>query len=373
MNAATLQQDPKRSNPGKCLADGVANHPLVAQHLFYTLPGDLLRHLRALGLTLHLCDPDLYHVEDAMTDAMARYPNAVGTWNCAPVSYRFLAPSPPVSSLKGTILSLFKDDPAWQPIINDLDRNLAAADSRLGALHQGTLGYCGWLLVNAQFVKEHDQFFTRWRAQVLKYGLPIRGPLPQGIEKWIDSIEAPNAETIKYAQGYGQLLDRWELADLRAPYLPEPREIQVPVLLPHQANHLTRGGGQLIYLPSNVPVPDRDTARDMMAGAVGAQAAPAHLQEWRKIVHATNTAKNRIPHYARLFRLQHYWLVLHKRWDKHLKRRNEKLQIAFAAWLMPNDDNPEKGLDTIRKDLYFIAKHRGAADWCLTPNALDLF
>ena len=86
-----------------------------------------------------------------------------------------------------------------------------------------------------------------------------------------------------------------------------------------------------------MPVPDRDTLRDMIAAATNAAHVPNHLQEWHQIVQATNSAKNRIPRFARLFRLQHYWTVLHKRWGPRLDGRIEKLQFAFAAWLMPDE------------------------------------
>ena len=48
-------------------------------------------------------------------------------------------------------------------------------------------------------------------------------------------------------------------------------------------------------------------------------------------------------------------------------------QIAFAAWLTPNEFNPDHGFYIIHKDLRFIVQHRRGVDWCRRSNALDLF
>jgi hypothetical protein len=373
-NAEIPQLNRDRADPRRRLAAEFAHHPLIAGRLFYTLPAGLLFHLRTRRLALHRLDPGLYRLERVTTYLVSKQRGTVGAWDCEPVRYRFLAPPPPASSLKRFVLGAFRNDPGWQSILARLDQNLAAVDSRMGGLHENTLGYCGWLMTNARFVEEHDCFFARWREMVRTYGLPRRGPLPAGIERWFDTLAAPPADAATYAAEYGALLDRWELADLRAPYLPEPREVQFPVLLPHQANHLARGGGTLLYLPSNAAVPDRDAARDMIAASLNAQAAPAHLEEWHQIVHAKNKAKNRIPRFARVFRLQHYWAVLHRRWgERRLKRKTEKLQLAFAAYLMPDEVEPEQGFDTVRKDLRLIARSRGGPGWYRKPNTLDLF
>ncbi len=161
-----------------------------------------------------------------------------------------------------------------------------------------------------QFIDEHDSFFKKWREMVLQYGFPNRGPAPEGIEKWLADCEKLNANAKHYALDYGNLLNRWALNGLRAPYLPEPMQMQNPVLIPNQAPHLTRGGGKLIYVPDILPVPDRDTAREMLAGS-DAPGTFSHLEEWHVIVDAKNNGKTSILRFDRVFRLQHYWRVMH--------------------------------------------------------------
>jgi hypothetical protein len=356
----------------KRLFRAVEKHGMVPTKLFFTLPDTLLQKLHDSELALHQVDPDLYQLEKEMTDMISGIRGAVGVWNGQPISYRFLVSPPPTSTLKDQILKYFANCPDWKPLIDHLDVNLDAVDAKLDDSYKSVLGYCGWLLLNPQFIGEHDSFFIKWRAMVLQHGLPIRGPAQEGIEQWLTDQAKLSPTATKYAKDFEILLNRWNLYALCAPYLPEPMQIQDPVLLAHQAPHLTRAGGMLIYIPDNVPVPDRDTAREMLTNS-NATDSSLHLKDWHAIVNAKNKGKSALSHFSRLFRLQHYWRVLHSRWGKHLHGRIQKAQRAFSEWLEPSDSNSEQSFETIRSDLRAISRRRGDPDWYRKTPSSDQF
>jgi hypothetical protein len=348
---------------------------MVPTQLFFVLPETLLRILHDSELALHQLDPALYQLETEIKDTVSAIAGAVGVWNGQPIIYRFLAPPPPVSTLKDQVLYNFAKCADWKPVMPNIDANLQAVDAAIDDSYKSALGYCGWLLINPQFIDEHERFFIKWRAMVLQHGLPIRGAAPEGIEKWFTDqgkLSTLDHDAERYAREFGELLNRWNLYALCAPYLPEPMQIQHPVLLAHQAPHLTRAGGKLIYIPDNVPVPDRDTAREMLSNS-NATDSSQHLKEWHAIVNAKNKGKNAVSHFSRLFRLQHYWRVLHNRWGKHLHGRIQSAQRAFSEWLEPSDSNPEQSFETIRSDLRAIARRRGDPDWYRKTPSSDQF
>ena len=121
-------------------------------------------------------------------------------------AHRFLAPPAPLSSLKGFVRGGFNADPEWQGILQRLDQNLTGVDARTEALREDSLGYCGWLLTNPQFLGEHDQFFARWREMVLAYGLPRCGRLPDGFDQWLGELNDAPADAARYAEVYTALL-----------------------------------------------------------------------------------------------------------------------------------------------------------------------
>lgn len=340
--------------------------------LWYCLPPDLLERLAA-EVKLPSIDPRLYQFEKDLTASAHRAKSRVGLWDGRPIDDGALATPLPVTPLKEWILSELSDDPNSRALIDNLDQNLAQAEVGLDRNWVNAAGYCGWLMSNPTFIDEHDRLLRRWNAHVRRLGFPIRGPLPIGLLDVAPDLERPSDEEIEYAEHYSAFLDRWELAAMQAPYLPEPRQIQAPVLLRSQATHLTRGGGQLIYIPANMPLPDRDDLRQMIGWSRNAAPDRQHMQSWDRIVHVSNGAKNRIARYARIFRLQHYWMILHARWGTRLDHKLGKLRLAFAEWLMPDEVDPGQGEDSIRKDLQLIAKGRGGTDWYKRTDVLNLF
>jgi hypothetical protein len=155
-------------------------------------------------------------------------------------------------------------------------------------------------------------------------------------------------------------------------YLPQPMQPQSPVLLPQRASFMLRGGGAMIYLPETAPVPDRDTLREMAEAALVRDANGEHLREWTEIVAAYSQGKKQIVRYSRLFQLQHFWRVLHHRWGDRLKCKGERLQYAFAAFFLPDKDSTTV-VETIRKDLQFLADRLDGPDWYRRVSALDSF
>src|ERR1035441_8731019 len=79
------------------------------------------------------------------------------------------------------IPSAFRENPEWAKIMENPEAAESAsqkADKLLGRFHAHARGYCGWLLLNQQFLQEHDAFFTKWQSLVIEYGLPSVQNLP---------------------------------------------------------------------------------------------------------------------------------------------------------------------------------------------------
>jgi hypothetical protein len=106
----------------------------------------------------------------------------------------------------------------------------------------------------------------------------------------------------------------------------------------------------------------------MIEDAIGRSAAPPHLEPWMDLIDARDPGKKSLEHLQRMFRLQHWWRVLHHRHGNTLHGNLERLRLAMAAFLMPKDFGQEGG-ELIRKDLMEIGKRLGQ-NWLQRFNVL---
>jgi hypothetical protein len=239
-------------------------------------------------------------------------------------------------------------------------RFVAVANRRLEAFRASARAYCGWLLTNPEFLREHDEILSRWAGIIRTQGLPEWIRLHT--ERVQFGVFAPEGSVpADMATEFTTWLLRWRLAGLTAPYLPRPLMPQAPA---PAALRNPAAGGATLFLPDTFPVPGRDELRHLMEDILRGTPSP-HLTEWHTLVGADNRAKGRLDRYARLFVLQHYWAVLHHRYGSILRRRVTVLKAAFARFLVGSHPG---GVDTVHKDLLFISRRLGAK-WCTPATA----
>jgi hypothetical protein len=231
--------------------------------------------------------------------------------------YGGLEARPPIPDVTAQDLKGFD----WKMNETAVNQQLKAATPRSTELGESQRGYSGWLLLNPQFVSEHDGLLIRHRQAFLEHGFPqpaIFGTPPGPRvpdEVWIDE--------------YKQFCDRWDLLSLTGPDLPNilPTVDQLPWSTPGLGS--ARGMSTSLS-PSVMPIRGRTPMAESLAAAARGSAVPEHLTEWCDLIRPENLGTHRIPRFVRLFRLQHYWRQLHLRYPSHLRRSKMKLVAAFA-------------------------------------------
>jgi hypothetical protein len=290
--------------------------------------------------------------------------SVIGSWGPNLIGYRFLARLPSPSEAFGKRPADPENDPFWKglgwydPAV--LDQAVAAADWS----YTVTAGYCGWLLANSEFHRHHDAFFTRHQMAIRAISA-----LPPLDDRQMTSSPAMG----RCISSYTRLCRRWSLAGLAGPYLPVPFQPHFPVpgdqlqLLPAMA----RSAGTLLYFPRTHPLPDRDRLREMIEAAIARQLSPRHLKDWTDLIDSNNPGKKPIVRFERLFRLQHWWRLIHHRYGERIGGQIGNLQRAMGEFLL-GDDPDDKFLDTVRKDLAYLNERLGS-EWHTRPGALGLF
>jgi len=342
-----------------------AAHELVRDRLFYTVPRALLDAVVRWATPAAL-DPGLLPLEQVLGDVCDGHDAQIGFWNGRPVGYPNLNAAPTMTKIAAALPANWQQDPAWQHLAWMKNSATMADIDKLTSWNDcAARGYCGWLVTNLQFVREHDEFFMTWRETIrLRASMPYNDQRAQ----WVANELKPCLDS------YLALCGRWQLAGLAGPYLPLPLGPQLPVtdlsLMPLAA----LAGGTLLYLPNTHPLPDRATLRKMIDDALARHRAPDHLKEWSDLVDAAHTGKSTIARYGRLFQLQHHWRVLHRRHGPFLHGHRENVVKAMVAVLFLGvDDADDKKFESVRKDMTFISERLGGSDWYRRPSALDHF
>jgi hypothetical protein len=329
-----------------CVPPEYRDHPLLRERLFLALPRGLVDAVERLGLHRRF-DESIWRLENAVAEQCCTN-EIVGFWSLQPVTYPLLRPiSLVVTAEVAAEIGWTRDQMA---VANGLG---AQRSDRFATICQA---YAGWLLADRAFVAEHRQIFQDWQSEVATFGVPKMGPVV------FDASRVPSAQQIadphmqRFVEEFESFFVRWRLAGMAAPLLPEPLAPQLPVTLLQSVLGHMRHGGKTFYLPDTFPVPSRDELRDILEEALRGSEAPQHLRGWSEIVQATNVAKNAIPRYARLFRLQHYWRAIYERHGDRLRRSKAAVEEAMSVFF-------ETSQDTIRHDLGLIASHLGEKWW----------
>ena len=217
-------------------------------------------------------------------------------------------------------------------------------------------GYAGWLMMNQQFLDEHDMLLANHVDAVKRWGTPTL-EIDAGAASDTDSPQSdmsPQGAGKEFFTDCRRFLLRWCLQGLAAPYLPVPLPPLLAGVQPKVAMQLMEAGG-VFFLPITMPVPSRDELRSALDDALHGGDQPEHLEEWLHIIRSENPAKNSMDKFARRFEVQHYWRILHSRHASALKGNLGKVEEVLAE---------EFGLkrSTISGDIREIREHLGK-DW----------
>jgi hypothetical protein len=193
-------------------------------------------------------------------------------------------------------------------------------------------GYAGWLLTNQQFLDEHDILLTEHAETILRWGTHLTGIVlpPRMFLPGTDPTEDPDWGAFNSA--CEEFFTRWRLQSLAGPYLPVPLQALIAGSFPWTVvKHLMRAGG-VFFLPDTMPIPSRDQIRGQLDDALHHGEQPDHLSEWLNIVRASNSARNQLDRFARLFEIQHYWRLLCQRHTSILEGNIGRVEIALGRF-----------------------------------------
>jgi hypothetical protein len=322
------------------------DHRLLQNGLFFTLPQALIEAIQQISLHERL-DQGLWNLETELARQCA--PGTyVGFWSLRPIEYKLLRSDPVLAT------------PEEAAARNWTETQLTAVNEcgadRVKRFNVIARAYVGWLLANRKFLTEHHQLFEAWKPDVAEHGLPSMGPVVSEGSRIPGAKLASAGRFQDFLQAFETFFVRWRLSGMAAPFLPVPLQPQLPVTLLQAVLGHMRHGGKTFYLPDTFPVPSRDELRDILEEALRGSQPPEHLLDWSQKVQANNAAKNTIPHFARLFALQHYWRAIYQRHGDGLRRSKAVVEEAMSAFLGVSTDS-------IRHDLGSIAEVLGEEWW----------
>ena len=220
------------------------------------------------------------------------------------------------------------------------------------------VGYAGWLLTNPAFLGEHDALLEGHQA-VLVEGFPQ--PALAGCSIG-ERREATDAEASCVA-ALSAFCNRWRLQSLTAPGLPVPLPLQLPSPFSPPNGVFGGEGVANLVVPDIYPVDGHGRFRDTVDDAVHGGPPPEHLADWRKIVAASNTARNAIGRYVRIFRMQHFVRVLYSRHAAALNRKKTRVLAALATYF-------DVSQDVIKRDWRMVDQRLGR-EWHLRRDPLS--
>jgi hypothetical protein len=330
----------------------VEDHPLIQGRLFLALPAPLLEAVvRRVGEKRF--DPDVLALDRRVAQMCGDLSWRIGLLNGQPFCYSGLFDPTPMDSAVRAFISANDDlGPEWANVNIGLLTEAEKAANWQRAMQRG---YCGWLVINPLFIREQEQFLSRWQDEasqnLASTGLMV-GRLAQ---KPADEFREAGAT----------FLDRWLLTSLKAPFLPEVLGAQLPTLLPQMTTQLS-DLGTCFFWPHNMPLPDRDTLRKLIEDALRHRSLPEHLKDWGEIIAADTTPKKQIVHFGRLFRLRHFWSVLFSRHAAALEGHMTAIQEDFANFLCPkSSSSPAAKAEITRKDLLRLSRAHANPKWFL--------
>jgi hypothetical protein len=320
------------------------HHPLVKDRYFCTLPRDLWDEMHN-RIGSRLFDPELVELEDTLSSICGDHSFSAGFKNGLAFTY----------NLRRAPIRLKLDQAKASGIASNqaaLDRVGQIAEERSGGMAKVTRAYTGWLMTNPVFLNELDALLGSWVEMIRRWGFDRLGILlPQGNLVLGDDPTADHRWP-SYSSAFDEFFTRWRLQGLAAPYLPVPLQGltggQFPVSVLPQ---VMRAGGAFV-LPDTVPIPSRDTLRNMLEDSLHRSATPDHLEEWMRIIAGGNTAKKPFVKFSRLFEVQHYYRILRQRHAPALNRKLHLVKQVLAEFL-------GTAKRTIVEDLKFLKRRLG--------------
>lgn len=324
--------------------------PSLCGRYFYVLPIELIEAvIKDVGADRF--SEDRMAKEIALSQAVGDLGFRVGYWDGQVISYHLLERRPPIE-----IDLTLANELGWNKNAAQLKEIARLGTQRLEELGAPNRGYLGWLVTNKTFLDEHDSLLRRHLELIGVHGIPR--PLlsmPTQTTKQIDPSPA-------WVLEFREFFLRWRLQSLAGPNLPLPLELQIPML--SRLNGLNAGPGTITVAISDIhPNPQRGVFDATLEDALRGSAPPQHLADWIAIVRKGNTAKNAIGRFGRVFRLQHYWRLLHRRHSDELRQKKSALISAFATFFKVSDDS-------IKQDLRLIARRLGP-DWVFRSAPLE--
>lgn len=327
-------------------------HPLLQGAPYYTIPKLLLdfvvKEVRSTQF-----DSELLGMERILSEVAGDHTQFVGFWRGSPICYSDLRQLP--LRIDDDQLADLAKVTGKHPV--HIRRTMQLADSRLRWTNTVRRGFSGWLMTNREFLIEQKTLLDAWTSDIRRHGIPVMGAVVRDVSEIPGGPVMEEGPLQSFVQAFEKFLVRWRLAALPAPLAPVPLGMHLPVTnLPLVLGHMGHAG-TTFYLPDIFPVPSRDELRVIIEECLRYGGAPEHLAGWGKLVQSTNSARNRLYRYARIFELQHYVRTLYGRHSEALSRKQSSLILALASFLKVNDA-------TIKSDLRYIARKLGR-DWYL--------
>lgn len=304
-----------------------ARHVLIGDRYFFTLPRPLWDEVyHQIGSAAF--DAESVDLEYALSEINGDHSERVGFWRGMPISYAQLRRPDPMQVSAEEAQSV-----GWNVKQATLDNVMRIANQRTNEIARTTRGYVGWLLVNRQFLDEHDSLLTQWTSMVQRWGLERLGqPHIPGFALHRND-PAVDEQWPSYRSAFAEFFRRWRLQGLAAPYLPVPRQPLLSGSIPGTMLPQLQGSPGLFFQPDTFPVSSRDSLRGMLDDALHGSPPPEHLTEWRNVIASDNQARHTLVRFSRLFVLQHYWRVLQSRYQHSLRRKTTTLKSILASFL----------------------------------------
>jgi len=341
MNEPSL---PKPSGPPVDVPRQYRGHPLLNAGPYFTIPKTLLEAVVA-EIGEERFDDGLLEMEYALSQICQDHRFQIGFWGGQSIRFQLLRPNYELSggSLAKGLSRFGKSEEEARAI-------LTLAGQRLDWTADVRRGYCGWLMTNDVFLREHRAIFGSWKEETSQNGIPVMGPVVSDAQEF-SGVQDDKGDKAEFVRQFEDFFARWRLEGMPAPFVPQPMGPHLPVAdLRRVLGHM-HSGGTTFFFPDICSVPSRDNLREILEQTLRDVSAPDYLKEWFDIVHSGNVAKNQILRYARIFELQHYMRVLHARHANGLRRKKTALKTVFAEFLDVSDDSIERDLSRIESRL----------------------
>ncbi len=324
-----------------------AENSWIRNRYCYTLPRALWDEVsRQLGVNERRAE--IVDLEYALSEVNGDHTARVGFWRGIGVVYPYLRRRTPPQLLAEHARAV-----GWGINQAAIDHSLRISEERANVFAVTTRAYLGWLLVNPQFLGEHDTLLTGNAGMIQRCGLEwlSQPQIPPFAVACGDRVTAE--EWRGYRAPFLEFFRRWRLKGLAGPYLPIPQQPLLSGNIPQTVLAELQCSPNLFSLPDTYPLPSRDIVRDMLGDALHGSTLDDHLSEWRKLIASENPAKQARKRFARLFEVQHYFRVLQSRHGEVIHRRMGVLKASLASFL-------EVSCRTIDQDVAEIGRRLGA-------------